>query len=128
MLTIDDLELFDVLLFEQGRMAMVVSVNEEKELSWLDGGGNSIKILSENYNDINKVNNLSGKVVKIFRPISRGYLGNFFKDYNTNYLKLIWEREEKTQAQIEIEELKKERDEFNKKMDERLAKLEAELK
>lgn len=43
----------------------------------------------------------------------------------TNQYNIIWEREEKSQVQIEIEQLKKERDDFNKKMDERLAKLES---
>ena len=126
--TKDDLKLFDVLVFERGHMAMVVSVLEEKELSWLDGGGDSINILSEKDNDINRLIITHGKVVKIFRPKHRGRLGIFFEDYNTDCLELIWEREEKSQAQIQIEELKKERDEFNKKMDERLAKLENELK
>lgn len=64
-------------------------------------------------------------IIKIYKDSEKLFGLNELNDDRKEVLTLIWQREEKSQVQIEIEQLKKERDDFNKKMDERLAKLES---
>lgn len=90
-----ELKLFDIVEHENGAKQMVVSINEEKEFSHLDGGGNNF--YPYGIHPLFRSWHTDGKIVQVWRPINRGEFGYFLKNgFDKEYFNLVWERNNHT--------------------------------
>ena len=125
----NDLEIYDVLVFERGERCMVVSIEEEKEFAWFDGGGDLIDSYALELSKMCSYNGKESKLIAVYRPQNRSDLGFLLFNDNTNQLCKVWERPKKSalEIEIEIEKLEAEKKEYDLKFKFRLQQLKSQL-
>jgi len=99
---------------------LVVSIQEEIELSGFHGHGNPINNLTA---ELKSTSNDKYDVLKVYRASTRGRFGNFLKTREINHLELIWKRPEKSKAEIRLEKLLADKAEYDRKFDEEVEQL-----
>lgn len=78
--TVNDLQVNDVIIHNNYKIGIIVNIEEEKEISWIAGYGDSThKKVLEN-------------ISKVYRPKHRGDLGNMIAGKFEHYTP-IWEKE-----------------------------------
>lgn len=99
-----ELKLFDIVEHKKGKKQMVVSIQEEKEFSCLDGCGNRFMWDEKHPLHSDWCNN---PIIKVWRPRSRATFGFFLnggfaeKDFD-----LVWERAKAHTITIDDKEIK----------------------